>query len=168
MNIDWIDMFNAFQFLEVQSCSQLLSHTCIPHQLKCENAICCLHHGQIFSLSSGNQTWRARKWTIEINDFPGEINLHSVRGFSTQPWNQWNQRVVHKNLRLPILFCARASWCRSHDFLPNVPRHDNTLQVNALLVKVDITMERSTISNGRTHYKWDIFNSYVKSSEGNY
>ena len=34
------------------------------------------------------------------------------------------------------------------------------------LVNVNITMERSTIFNGKTHYKWAIFNSYVKLPEG--
>ena len=36
-------------------------------------------------LPQGNQTWRAGKWTIEIGDFPSEISLHSVRGFSSLP-----------------------------------------------------------------------------------
>ena len=96
----------------------------------------------------------------EINDFPGEINLHSVIG-DFPPSHVWNQRVVHKNLRLPILFCARASWCRSHDFLLNAPRQHTTGEHSA---GQRWHNERSTISNGRTHYIWDIFNSYIKSS----
>ena len=31
----------------------------------------------IETLPSGNQTWRAGKWTIEIGDFPIKTSIHS-------------------------------------------------------------------------------------------
>ena len=70
-------------------------------------------------------------------------------------------RTVHSGVGSP---CLLYGW-------PSEPVRAspiNTLQYSNIypLVNIQKTVERCTIFNGKIHYKWAIFNSYVKLPEG--